>query len=116
MADAGTVEAPEAADAGSTHDDRGHDHPSDKDYVKVFLTLFVITAVEVAWLYLGLPNWALIGGLMVMMTVKFYLIAAQFMHLKVDIKLFTQLFLFGLVLAAAVYMAFLSSSDFWNSF
>ncbi len=118
--DSPTAASPTAASptdvVAETHDAHdGHAH-SDLHYVKVFMVLFVITAVEVAWLYLGLPSWALVGGLFAMMAVKFFLICGEFMHLKVDIKLFTQLFLMGLTFAVVVYTVMLSGVNFWQSF
>ncbi len=71
-----------------THDDH---HPSDLDYVKVFLALVVLTAVEVATFFIEMPTEVLIGSLAVLMAAKFYLIAAWFMHLRIDAKLFSQL-------------------------
>ncbi len=108
-----TSEAVAEAHDDQAHDDHAH---SDLHYVKVFVVLFVITAVEVAWLYLGLPSWALVGGLFAMMAVKFFLICAEFMHLKVDIRLFTQLFVLGLSFAVVIYTVMLSGSNFWQSF
>lgn len=114
--DPNTATAGDVVTGPGAVDDEHHGHPSDATYVKIFLALFVLTAIEVAWLYIGLPSWALIGGLFAMMSVKFYLICAFFMHLKLDIRLFTQLFVAGLILATTVYVIMLSSQHFWDGF
>ena len=85
-----------------------HDHPSEGQYWKIFFILFAITAVEVALYYFSIPgvnlNNAALGGLAV---AKFVVVVAYFMHLKFDSKLLRWLFVGGLLLAAAVYVAYL---------
>ena len=51
---------------------------------------------------------------MVMMGVKFFLVAAWFMHLRFDSSLFTKFFVGGLVLATGVYMIALTAFEFWT--
>jgi cytochrome c oxidase subunit 4 len=87
-----------------------HDHhvPDDMVFVKVFLLLVVVTAVEVAWAYLPFGDsrgatFAYWGGLLVMMSVKFVIIAGTFMHLRFDNKLLTRVFYAGVFLAVIVY-------------
>ncbi|WP_421117841.1 cytochrome C oxidase subunit IV family protein [Aquihabitans daechungensis] len=89
-----------------------HDHhvPKDAMFVKVFLLLVVVTAIEVLWAYLPFEdtenNWAHFaywGGLLGMMSVKFVIIAGTFMHLRFDNKLLTRLFYAGVFLAVGVY-------------
>jgi cytochrome c oxidase subunit 4 len=113
-----TDTAPTAAVA----DDHGHDDHShglsDLGYVKIALFLAVVTGAEVAWSYLPWGEGAGItvlevGGLLLMMAVKFFVVASFFMHLKFDNKLLTGLFYFGLGLAAAVYLAVLFSMEFF---
>ncbi|MEL7210762.1 MAG: cytochrome C oxidase subunit IV family protein [Actinomycetota bacterium] len=48
-----------------------------------------------------------------MMVVKFILVAMFFMHLRFDHKLFSWVFVAGLVLAAAVYAATLLAFEFF---
>jgi len=79
--------------------------------------LAAITALEVIWSYLGFEGPALVVPLVVMMVVKFVLVAAGFMHLKYDLALvngrvFTVLFVFGLTLAIVVYAAMIASFAF----
>ncbi len=107
------------SDAPVSHDDHAHgehDHPTEAAYWKIFAILAVLTAVEVLWSYLGLSGPALVVPLIVMMLVKFVLVAGWFMHLKYDLSIlngryFTILFAFGLVLAVAVYFVVFASFD-----
>jgi len=92
----------------------GHAHPSDRTYVGIALILAALTAAEVVTFYVE----DTIGGLLVpvlviMMIVKFAIVAGWFMHLKFDSNLFTRLFVSGLVLAIGVYMVFLSAFEFF---
>lgn len=114
-----TAEQPAVATKGiaagrATRDEHGH--LTDFGYVRIFIILAVITAIEVAFSYLPLPTPVFLIGLFIMMVVKFYLVAAEFMHLKGDHKYFTQFFVTGLVLAVGVYLIFLSASQLWQSF
>lgn len=98
------------------HTDHG-DHPTEKQYWVIFAVLAVLTAVEVAWSYLGFSGLALVLPLIAMMVVKFLLVAGIFMHLKFDLSLrngymFTYMFSFGLVLAVIVYFILLVTTVF----
>jgi cytochrome c oxidase subunit 4 len=97
----------------ATHDPT-HDHPSDGKYIKIALILAALTAAEVATFYVeDSLGAALIPLLLVMMVVKFFIVAAWFMHLRFDSNLFTRLFLSGLLLAVAVYIGFLATFEFF---
>jgi cytochrome c oxidase subunit IV len=89
-----------------------HDHPSDAKYWVIFGILVVITAVEVALSYAHIGSWFL-PLLLGLMAVKFWTVVSFFMHLKFDHKLFGVLFYSGLMLAIAVYSAFLTTTEFW---
>jgi cytochrome c oxidase subunit 4 len=95
-------------------------HPTDKLFVQTAVVLAAVTAIEVAWSYLPwgdsrLAMFAEIGGLMVMMGFKFYVVASIFKHLKWDSKLLTSVFYFGLGLAVAVYLITLLTFEFFSS-
>jgi cytochrome c oxidase subunit IV len=111
-------EAASAGAAASAHEETvtgaGHAHPSDRSYVGIALILALITAAEVATFYLEeeLGSW-LMPALLVMMVVKFAMVAGWFMHLRFDSNLFTRLFVSGLVLAAGVYLAMLAAFEFF---
>jgi cytochrome c oxidase subunit 4 len=87
-----------------------HTHPSDAQYVLIAAILAVITAGEVATYYIDFfkKNFiATVAALIPMMIVKFALVAAFFMHLRFDNKLFRRVFLTGIILAASVYLVVL---------
>ena len=92
-----------------------HDHPSDWAYIKIALILGLITAVEVFTYFDSVLSWgdALIPSLLIMMVVKFYLVATWFMHLKFDNPIFSKMFVGGLVLATGVYVGALAAFEFW---
>ncbi|WP_419837379.1 cytochrome C oxidase subunit IV family protein [Candidatus Poriferisodalis sp.] len=96
------------------HDDHGHGHGlSDFGYIKVALLLAVLTAAEVMTYFVDVGP-VEVPGLLILMVVKFWIVVAYFMHLRFDNKLFTWLFVGGLVLAIAVYAAFATSMVFWT--
>lgn len=92
----------------------GHAHPSDGRYMLIALLLGVITAAEVSLYYIDIGR-AMIPALLVMMVLKFGIVVAYFMHLRFDSLLFRRLFVGGLVLAVLVYMAALTSMQFWGN-
>ncbi len=116
IAAAPTAQAPEEHHA--------HDHhvPDDMVFVRVFLMLVVVTAVEVGWAY---APWAdsssrgatafYWGGLLIMMAFKFVIIAGTFMHLKFDNKLLTRVFYAGVILAIIVYLIALSTFQLFSA-
>lgn len=95
----------------TTHDqshDDDHAHPTETQYWVVFVALAVLTAIEVAWSYSGLEGPQLVVPLVIMMAVKFSLVAGAFMHLYFDRKivngrLFVWAFFGALLLAMGVY-------------
>lgn len=91
-----------------------HEHPSNLLYVKVALVLAAITAVEVALPYITDVEGPIIAAMLVMMVVKFGIVAAMFMHLRFDSLMFRRMFIAGLVLAALVYLATMLSMEFWG--
>lgn len=93
-----------------------HDHPTDWAYIKIALVLAVITAVEVFTYFESVFSWGrfLVPSLILMMIVKFWLVATWFMHLKFDKPIFAKMFVGGLVLAVGVYVATLTAFEFWG--
>ena len=99
----------------AAHDD--HAHPTETQYWLVFLLLAVITAFEVLWSYLGFSGLALVVPLVLMMLVKFVIVAGVFMHLWFDMKMingkiFTMAFAAGIVIALAVYTTVVATFEF----
>ena len=84
-------------------------YPSEWEYIKVALVLFLITMGEVGIYYVTGARQAVTTLMLAMMAVKFSLVALYFMHLRFDSKLFRRLFVTGLILAIAVYIIALTS-------
>lgn len=110
-----TISETDVAHGQAAHAD--HAHPTEKQYWLVFVVLAVLTALEVAWSYMGLSGPALVLPLVSMMIVKFFLVAGAFMHLYFDLKilngrLFTWAFFGALVLAVAVYAVVAAAFEF----
>jgi len=107
-----------AAAAPSAHEETvhgtGHEHPSDLQYIWVAIFLAVVTGAEVAMSYIDMATEIYIPVLMVMMIVKFSVVVLWFMHLRFDSRLFRRLFVAGIVLAVAVYMAFITSMQYFG--
>lgn len=90
------------------HQEEGHgDHATDQTYIKVALILAVITLVEVFIYYLPSFRPMLVPALIVLSVGKFAAVVGFFMHLKYDSRLFRYMFVAGLVLSLAVYLAML---------
>lgn len=82
-------------------------HPTPAVYAKIAVTLALITAAEVAILYIDSLSGLIIPIFVVMSTIKFAMVAMFYMHLKFDNKLFTLFFVSGLALATGVIFALL---------
>ena len=112
-------EAAAAGAAARAHEETvtgtGHAHPKDRSYVGIALILGLITAAEVGTFYLedSLGS-ILIPALLVMMVVKFAIVAGWFMHLRFDSNIFTRMFVSGIVLAVSVYLAMLATFQFFS--
>jgi len=91
----------------------GHheEHPPTtiRQYIVIGVILAIITAVELALTEaMDLEFRLLVTLLILLSAVKFAIVVALFMHLRFDHKLFTRLFVFGLVLASALLVALLA--------
>lgn len=101
----------------ATHGDV--EHPNrERQYVVIALILAGITAVEVATYLIpdafgGEGSMPFVIALLAMMSIKFMVVAAYFMHLKFDNKLLTYAFYSGLVLALGVYLGVLTAFRVW---
>jgi cytochrome c oxidase subunit 4 len=87
-----------------SHEPGGHAHPTARTYILIAVVLTVITAFEVGVYYIpairqSLPFLATL--LVALAVVKFVLVVGFYMHLKFDNKLFTWLFVGGLMAAIA---------------
>ena len=88
-------------------------HPTPATYVKVALILSVITLIEVAVFYANWLSYGIIPVLAVLSTAKFAMVAMFYMHLRFDNRLFTTLFVGGLLLAVSVVFALLGLFRFF---
>lgn len=115
-----TSARPIADPVGEGKGPSAHHGPVDSYYVRIAVALAVITAVEVAWSYLPwgdgtLVTVAEVGVLLLLMVIKFVVVASNFMHLKFDDKVLTRVFYAGLVLALGVYLGALTTFEIWGS-
>jgi caa(3)-type oxidase subunit IV len=62
---------------------------SQHNYIKIFLSLSVLTAVEIGVTFLGLPRTLLVALLVGLAVWKAALVALHFMHLKIEKKTLT---------------------------
>ena len=104
-------------DAHDAHDD-AHEHPSDRQYVKIALILGGLTALEVFTYFESVHHMgdaALYVLLTVLMILKFIYVVAWFMHLKFDSVLFKRIFTAGVILALGVYLVMLTAFRIWGA-
>jgi cytochrome c oxidase subunit 4 len=82
-----------------------HAHPGPRQYVLIAVVLCVLTALEVGLYYLegDINDNLIIVMLWVLAVVKFFLVAAWYMHMKMDAPFFRRTFVVGICLAIAVY-------------
>ena len=106
--------SPEAATAGEAAAP-GHAHPTEGKYIQIALILAVITAAEVATFYFDdeLGDF-MVPSLIAMMIAKFAMVAMWFMHLKFDSRLFSRLFVTGIIVAVSVYIAALATFQYFD--
>jgi len=84
-------------------------HATVKTYWIVAAVLAIITAIELTALYMpGLPNWLLVGSLLVMSVVKFALVVGFFMHLRYDSPVFRSMFIGPLIIAICIILALMA--------
>lgn len=83
-------------------------HPTPARYTVIALILGVITIVEVVIVYLDFLRPVLLPLLGVLSITKFAMVAMFFMHLRFDDRLFSVLFVGGLLLASLVLVALMT--------
>ena len=78
-------------------------HPSPAKYIQIAIILTLITVFEVAIYYVDfISKNAFITIFLGMSLVKFIIVAMFYMHLKFDNRLFTLLFIAGLILGTGL--------------
>ncbi len=88
----------------------GNHSPSVRQYVNIFVVLFVLTAVEVAASYLvnfGIPAWVQIAVLIALAVLKGVLVVMFYMHLRFDSRWFTFFFTAAMILATFGIVVFI---------
>jgi len=99
-----------------------HHHPTPGLYLKVALILFVLTAMEVLAYETGhratfplhtLVEPVVVEILIVLSAAKFALVAMFYMHLKQDAKVFTNLFVWPIIIATAIILALITLHEYW---
>lgn len=87
------------------HEEHDHDHPGTMTYVVVGIVLAILTALEVAVIYIPALSAVVVPILLVLTTGKFVLVVMFYMHLKMDNPIFTWVFAAPLVLAVFLIVA-----------
>ncbi len=89
-----------------------HAHPDPSAYVGIAIILAIATAVEIALFYLEdeLSGTVITVSLLVLMVIKFFLVALWFMHLRFEARIFRHMFYGGAVLAVVAYGVVLAAS------
>lgn len=109
-----SVATPDSSSSLPVADEHAEEHPGEKTYVKIAVILAILTALEVAtYPAEDALGSAVIPILIVLMIIKFWYVAAFFMHLKFDSRMFSWVFIAGVGAGAAVYLAVLSAFEFF---
>lgn len=82
-----------------------HAHPSSRQYVVIAVILAIITAAEVAVVFVPALASVLFYILLVLSLAKFVLVVMYYMHLKFDSRIFTTVFVAPLTLAVGMVVA-----------
>ena len=88
-------------------------HPTPSTYFKVAMTLSAITGVEIAVFYLEFVGHGIIPILVLLSGAKFIIVCMYYMHLKFDDRIFSTMFVAGLVTAAGIVMALMGLFRFF---
>lgn len=108
-----------ASTAATTGHDDAHQHPAIGLYFKIGITLFILTALEVALYevtyggHAGGPMGQAIAPLFVpillfLSAIKFALVAMYYMHLKQDDRLLASIFVFPILIAIVIIGALMT--------
>lgn len=86
-------------------------HRTPAQYVLIGAILVVLTTLEIILYYMedSIQRTLLVASLLGLAALKFFLVAAYFMHLKDDPKLFRRWFIIGGLSALTVFAAVLAS-------
>ncbi len=99
--------------ASDAHAEQSHGSPlGPREYIYITIGLAIVTLVELALSYTDLATVPLAALPIILSAVKFAVVVGLFMHLRFEARLFTQMFMFGLILGAAILIALIML--FWN--
>jgi cytochrome c oxidase subunit 4 len=82
-------------------------------YIRIAVILAFITALETSTYWLDFGKF-MVPMLLILMSIKFFMVVSYFMHLRFDNRLFSFLFYAGLFLAIGVYVAALATFEFFS--
>ena len=83
-------------------------HVTNRTYVLIAVILAILTAIEVMVFYIEAMAPVLLPTLLVLMIVKFALVAMFFMHLKFDSRILSAVFAWGIFIAVSIILALLA--------
>ena len=83
-------------------------HPTPITYLKVAFTLVALTGLEVGVFYIDALEPAFLPIFVILSIAKFALVVLFYMHLKFDGRLFSTVFVGGLLLAVAVVITLMA--------
>jgi|TARA_B100000809_G_scaffold231310_1_gene246367 cytochrome c oxidase subunit 4 len=88
-------------------------HPTPGTYFKIAMVLSILTAIEVGIFYLEFLSYGIIPILVLLSGAKFILVCMYYMHLKFDDRIFSTMFVAGLITAAGVTLALMTLFSFF---
>lgn len=94
----------DAVEQAQQHEEE-HEHPGYMTYLVVAGVLTVITALEVAIFYIPALSGVIVPLLLTLSAGKFILVVMFYMHLKMDSRVFTGVFVAPMLLAVFVVAA-----------
>jgi cytochrome c oxidase subunit 4 len=100
----------------ATHEVDVHRVNHERVYIQTALILAVITGIETLTYFESVIDFGRLTMplLMVCMVTKFYLIAANFMHLRWDKPILRRAFMGGIIIALTVYLIMLLAFKFFD--
>lgn len=91
-----------------THEQRNEHGLRPRQYILIGIVLTVVTVIELAVSYSGMPHMVMTLTLIALSAFKFAMVVAFFMHLRFESPLLTRLFVFCFGLASAVLFSLLA--------
>ncbi len=86
------------------HSEDAHAHPTEGTYIRIAITLALVTLLEVVIYYVDALDSILVPALIILSAFKFVTVVGYFMHLKFDDRRLAGIFSGGLIVALAVFL------------